>query len=82
MNKKLVQFIFNENREVVVEQSNSDIKRLIRVMTCGQAKVNQKKHGITMQATNREVPYLLQMKIKSVINTIMTHGAISLPVKK
>ena len=29
-NKKLVQFIFNENREVVVEQSNSDIKRLIR----------------------------------------------------
>ena len=30
MNKKLVQFIFNENREVVVEQSDSDIKRLIR----------------------------------------------------
>ena len=29
-NKKLVQFIFNENREVVVEQSSSDIKRLIR----------------------------------------------------
>ena len=29
-NKKLVQFIFNENREVVVEQSDSDIKRLIR----------------------------------------------------
>ena len=29
-NKKLVQFIFNENKEVVVEQSNSDIKRLIR----------------------------------------------------
>ena len=29
-NKKLVQFIFNENREVVVEQSNSNIKRLIR----------------------------------------------------
>ena len=29
-NKKLVQFIFNENREVVVEKSNSDIKRLIR----------------------------------------------------
>ena len=30
MNKKLVHFIFNENREVVVEQSDSDIKRLIR----------------------------------------------------
>ena len=29
-NKKLVQFIFNENREVVVEKSDSDIKRLIR----------------------------------------------------
>ena len=29
-NKKLVQFIFNENREVVVEQSDNDIKRLIR----------------------------------------------------
>ena len=29
-NKKLVQFIFNENQEVVVEQSDSDIKRLIR----------------------------------------------------
>ena len=29
-NKKLVHFIFNENREVVVEQSDSDIKRLIR----------------------------------------------------
>lgn len=29
-NKKLVQFIFNENREVVVEQSDSNIKRLIR----------------------------------------------------
>ena len=29
-NKKLVQFIFNENREVVVEKSDSNIKRLIR----------------------------------------------------
>ena len=29
-NKKLVQFIFNENRDVVVEKSDSDIKRLIR----------------------------------------------------
>ena len=29
-NKKLVQFIFNENREVVVEKSADDIKRLIR----------------------------------------------------
>ncbi len=51
-------------------------------MTCGQAKVNQKKHGITMPATNREAPYLLQMKKKSVIDTTMTLGVISLPVKK
>ena len=29
-NKKLVQFIFNENREVVVEKSADNIKRLIR----------------------------------------------------
>ena len=29
-NKKLVQFIFNENREVVVEKSDDKIKRLIR----------------------------------------------------
>jgi RHS repeat-associated protein len=29
-NKKLVQFIFNENREVVVEKSSDNIKRLIR----------------------------------------------------
>ncbi|WP_270639115.1 hypothetical protein [Megamonas funiformis] len=44
--------------------------------------MNQKKHGITMPATNREVPYLLQMKKKSVIDTTMTLGVISLPVKK
>ena len=29
-NKKLVQFIFNENREVVVEKSVDNLKRLIR----------------------------------------------------
>jgi len=51
-------------------------------MTCGQAKVNQKKPGITMPAMNREAPYLLQMKIKSVINMTMTHGVTSLPAKK
>ncbi len=51
-------------------------------MTCGQAKVNQKKLGITMPAMNREASYLLQIKIKSVIDMTMTLGAISLPVKK
>ena len=29
-NKKLVQFIFNENREVVIEKSDNSLKRLIR----------------------------------------------------
>ena len=29
-NKKLVQFIFNENREVVIEKSDNNLKRLIR----------------------------------------------------
>ena len=29
-NKKLVQFIFNENREIIVEKSDDNIKRLIR----------------------------------------------------
>jgi len=74
-NKKLVQFIFNENREVVVEKSADNIKRLIR-------SYDQKKYGITMQVMNREAPYLLQMKKKSVIDMTMTHGVISLPVKK
>mgnify|MGYP000714252974 CR=1 FL=1 len=45
-------------------------------MTSEQANVNLKRHGITTPAMNREVPYLLQMKKKSVINTTMTHGAI------
>ena len=51
-------------------------------MTFGQVNVNQKKPGITMQAMNREAPYLLQMKIKSVINMTMMLGAILLPLKK
>jgi len=51
-------------------------------MTCGQAKVNQKKHGITMQAMNKEAPYLLQMKKKYVIDMTMMLGVTSLPVKK
>ena len=57
-NKKLVQFIFNENREVVVEQSNSDIKRLIRSYDLWASESEPEKHGITMPAMNREVQYL------------------------
>ena len=51
-------------------------------MTSGLVNVNQRKHGITTPAMNREAPYLLQMKKKSVIDMTMTHGVISLPVKK
>lgn len=81
-NKKLVQFIFNENREVVVEQSSSDIKRLIRSYDLWASECEPERHGITTPVMNREVQYLLQMKKKFVINTTMTHGAISPPVKK
>ena len=62
-NKKLVQFIFNENREVVVEQSDNDIKRLIRSYDLWASECEPEKHGITMPVMNKEAPYLLQMII-------------------
>ena len=81
-NKKLVQFIFNENREVVVEQSNSDIKRLIRSYDLWASESEPEKTWYHYASDEQGSTYLLQMKKKFVINMTMTHGVISPLAKK
>ena len=60
-NGKLVQFIFNENKEVIVEKEVDNITRLIRTSDIWAMESEPEKHGITMPVMSREVPSSLRI---------------------